>query len=187
MNTEVELNVLGIYESHTESGAYVMLLEEISEENSRKLPVVIGEAEALSIQTTINKVATGRPHTHDLMVSCFDFLQGELLKSVIYKVDTGVYYSYLYLKKEDEFTRIDARTSDAVALALKLKAPIYVNKEILVNESIEAIITEPPAVRTVETSEPANKERLEKELDLAIKEENYELASILRDRIAELE
>lgn len=191
MNKEVELKVLGIYESPAESEAYVMLLEEIGGKVNRKLPIVIGRAEALSIRSIMNKLVNTRPNTHDLMQACFSFFKGSVLKAVIYKVVNGIYYSYIYLNKEDEFTRIDARTSDAVAMALKFDVPIFVEQQILESESIETIATEPSAKRrdhaAVTQKEHFNRETLQVQLNKAIEEENYELASILRDKIAELD
>lgn len=186
MNLEVELHVKQVYESQNRAGAYVLLLEEVEGEQ-REIPIIIGDKEAHSIFCAIHEIPNLRPLTHDLVVSCFNFLGAHLTKVVIYKVKAGVYYSYLYLNKEEQFTRIDARTSDAIALATRMQTPIYIEKEILDAECVEVVMDdETEVIQTTITIEPSIKD-LQNKLDKAIEQENYELASVLRDKIAELE
>ncbi len=78
-----------------------------------------------------------RPLTHNLFASVLEVLGVKLMRILIYKVDNGVFYSYLYMKAEETILRIDARTSDAVALALRMNAPIFVYEEILENRMSE--------------------------------------------------
>lgn len=192
IDKEIEIEVKKIYESHAKAGIYGLILEEVGD-LKRKFPIVIGEKEALTIHNALNHIMTPRPQTQDLMVSCFDFANIELLKVLIYKVDVGVYYSYIYLKRDDEFTRIDSRTSDALALALKTDAPIYVLEDVLEKESLEDYTKEKEFNNFTNRFEnemerkAKEKETLEQKLRQAIEKEDYELASVLRDRIAEIE
>ena len=94
----------------------------------------------------------------------------------------GVFYSYIYLKRDDEIIRIDSRTSDAIALAVRSDCPIYIYESILEKERLHLDVSETSTTEE-EISEPADKESLEQALEQAIKEENYELAARLRDEI----
>lgn len=191
-NKEVEIKVKKVFESHTKPGVFGVILEEVDQPN-RQIPIIIGEKEAHAVYSAINKVSNTRPLTQDIMISCFDFAKIDLLKAVIYKMDVGVYYSYIYLKKEDEFTRIDSRTSDALSLALRVKAPIYIIEEVLNKECIEEVIKEDTMLAFTDKIEKEAElkknevKNLQKKLEQAIDAEDYELASILRDRIAELD
>ena len=186
MNLEIELRVKEIFESQNTAGAFTLLLE--NKENTKQLiPVIIGEKETHAIYCSLNDIKNSRPLTHDLMTSCFSFTETKLIKVLIYKVTGGVYYSYIYLKHNEQFTRIDARTSDAIALALRLTAPIYILKDILESESIQIVMdSEETDMDTIPLA-PTSISELQKKLDKAIQQENYELASVLRDQIAEIE
>ncbi|EGJ70253.1 protein of unknown function DUF151 [Bacteroides coprosuis DSM 18011] len=194
MSSEIELHIKQVYESQSKVGAYSLLLEE-NKGKRRQIPIIIGEKEAHSIICAINEIPNSRPLTHDLMISCFDFLEAKISKILIYKVISGVYYSYIYLNKGDQYTRIDARTSDAIALAIRLNTPIFIEEEILNQESVEIVLDEDsdedkssgnPEYITF-GMEISEKDKLENQLKEAIQKENYELASILRDQIADLE
>ena len=188
MSLEIELRVKEIFESQNTAGAFSLLLEEKGE-LKRQIPVIIGDKEAHSIFCALNNIPNLRPLTHDLMVSCFDFLEAKLTKVLIYKVSAGVYYSYIYLNQGEQFTRIDSRTSDAVALALRLDAPIYITEEILDAECVEVVMESDDSNFQPQadiTKEP-NIEELQQKLNQAIQQENYEFASVLRDQIAKLE
>lgn len=192
MEKEIELNIKQVFESQTKPGIFGVILEEKGVHN-RQIPLVIGEKEAHAIYCAINKITPTRPLTHDLMVSCCDFAHIEILKVLVYKMDVGIYYSYIYIKHEDEFTRIDARTSDALALALRTDAPVYILEELLERECVEQVTKKDDLFALTKELEDEqaqldiDKNKLKKQLKDAIEKEDYELASILRDRIAELD
>lgn len=183
MDKKVELQVLNITNSQAQVGAYAMLLGEVDGE--RQLPIIIGPAEAQSTALCLKGVKTPRPLTHELFTTCLNVLGSALLRVLIYKAKEGVFYSYIYLRKEEEIIRIDARTSDAVALAVRSDAPIYIYESILNQECLHM---DPGEVRDAddeseEKAVPISLSALEEELNKAIKEENYELAARLRDEI----
>ena len=129
MDKKIELQVLSITNSQAQVGAYAMLLGEVS--GSRKLPIIIGPAEAQSTALCLKGAKTPRPLTHELLNTCITVLGATLYRVLIYKAKDGIFYSYIYLRKEDEIIRIDARTSDAVALAVRSDASIFIYESIL--------------------------------------------------------
>lgn len=182
MDNKVELQILNITNSQAQVGAYALLLGEIGGE--RQLPIIIGPAEAQSTTLCLKGIKTPRPLTHELFTICLNVLGTTLLRVLIYKAKEGVFYSYIYLRREEEIIRVDARTSDAVSLAVRSDAPIYIYESILdkeclrIKEGDEAEILE-----TVSQEQASNQPNLEEKLDKAIREENYELAARLRDEI----
>ena len=117
MDKKVELQVINITNSQAQVGAFAMLLGEVDGE--RQLPIIIGPAEAQATALYLKGVKTPRPLTHDLFITSLTILGASLIRVLIYKAKDGIFYSYIYLKKDEEIIRIDARTSDAVALAMR--------------------------------------------------------------------
>ena len=182
---KVELQVLNISNSQAQAGAYAMVLGEIN--GPRQLPVIIGVAEAQSMMIEMRGITTPRPLTHTLFASVLKALGANLLRILIYKVENGIFYSYLYMKTEETILRIDARTSDAIALALRMNAPIFIYDDILETECLK---TEHST--TANENEDTDKEAaspkktlelLESALQNAIDKEDYERAAQLRDII----
>lgn len=188
MDKKVELQILNISNSQAQVGAYAMVLGEVDGE--RQLPIIIGPAEAQAIALYLKGMRAPRPLTHDLFYSCLNILGAELLRVLIYKAKDGVFYSYIYLKRDDEIIRMDTRTSDAIALAVRAECPVFIYESILEKECIRMPGSENPE-RDKEAdnndsesdNEPPHVSTLEEELAKAIKEENYELAARLRDEI----
>ena len=134
-----------------------------------------------------------RPLTHQLFANVLRMLNVKLLRMLIYKVENGVYFSYLYLKSENTIYRIDARTSDAITLALHLNAPILAYDDILNNECVKTKAKEVYGYyqsKSHNTNVPPSQEEkldtLESAMKKAIAEENYEQAAVLRDQINQL-
>lgn len=182
---KIELQVLNISNSQAQAGAYAMVLGEIN--GPRQLPVIIGSAEAQSMMIEMKGIVPPRPLTHTLFSSVLKALGVNLLRVLIYKVDNGVFYSYLYMKTEETILRVDARTSDAIVLALQMNAPIMIYEDILDTECMktghkggadEDKNTDKDALPQKKTLE-----QLKAELQNAIDEENYERAAQLRDII----
>lgn len=162
-----------------------MVLGEIN--GPRQLPVIIGSAEAQSMMIEMRGIVPPRPLTHTLFASVLKVLGANLLRVLIYKVDNGVFYSYLYMKAEETILRIDARTSDAVALALRMDAPIFVYDDILEAECLKTEHSITPMKEQDLDEDPATQqktlEQLKTALQNAIDEEDYERAAQLRDII----
>ncbi|TWV11335.1 DNA helicase UvrB [Bacteroidaceae bacterium HV4-6-C5C] len=191
----IELKVLNISNSQEQAGAFALLLGEIN--GSRQLPVIIGSAEAQSMLITLKGIIPPRPLTHNLFASCLEILNVTMVRALIYRVENGVFYSYIYLKTDETVIRMDARTSDAVSMALRMKAPIFVYDDILETEqlktNIENISNENNSARANISLEKDglpygdNLDTLQKALQKAIIEENYEQAAKIRDEISKRE
>ncbi len=203
----VRLKIKGISYSQTQNGAYALILNEV--EGDRKLPIVIGAFEAQSIAIALEKeIKPPRPLTHDLFKNFCDRF-GILVKQVIiHKLVDGVFYSSIISERDGHEEIVDARTSDAIALALRFNAPIFTYKTILdkagiflkfsnqdkeEDESDDSIMVDEilQEGETVEIdSNPSGAyremtlEELHQELDKAVAKEDYEKAAQLRDEIS---
>lgn len=196
LKKRVKLSVLGFSFNQTQSGTYGLVLEE--EKGLRRLVIVIGTPEAQSIAFKLNKAKPPRPLTHDLFQSLLSKLHIRLKEIFIYKYDSGVFYSRLIFEdaEKNEVT-LNSRTSDAIAIALRTKSPIYTTEGIMEDLAVvfdESKIEEAEEVRQTSIE---NKENIEpvsdysyfddKELLVllqdAIADEDYELASVLRDEL----
>ena len=135
----IELKVLGITRSEVQPGAYALLLEsaDSTPDEARRIPVVVGAAEAQSIAVHLEQVAPSRPLTHDLFVSLFHVYGIELQRVVIYSFKDGVFAAMLYVANATTAVEIDSRTSDAIAIALRTGAPIYTTPEVMQLTSYE--------------------------------------------------
>lgn len=161
--------------------AYFMMLREA--DGSRKLSIMVGAYEAQSILAFMRKVRVPRPMTHDaLLMSLFAYDIG-MREAVIYKVSDGVYYSKIVLIRDGVVREVEARTSDAVALALRFDAPIFTYESILAREHIYESGNGAISIPVSSVGADVLKEALQH----AISEENYELAAQLRDEIARRE
>lgn len=190
MDKKVELKVISVTTSQAQIGAFALLLGEVDGE--RQLPLIIGPAEAQATALFIQGIKTPRPLTHDLFVTTLTILGASVIRVLIYKAKNGIFYSYIYIKKDNEITRIDARTSDAVALSLRVGCPILILESILERECLR--LSEDGTVRKesldidreemeYDPQETTITITLEEELEEAIREENYELAAQIRDQI----
>lgn len=192
MDKKIELQVINITNSQAQVGAFAMLLGEVDGE--RQLPIIIGPAEAQATALYLKGIKMPRPLTHDLFITALTVLGASLIRVLIYKAKDGIFYSYVYLKRDEEIIRIDARTSDAIALAVRADyhCPILIYESILEQECLH--ISEEKRVGSEEsdTDEGSEEEHrpsaptpfsLEETLQQAIKDENYELAAQIRDQI----
>ncbi len=183
----VELEILSISNSQAQAGAYALVLGEIYGE--RQIPIIIGAYEAQALLLSMKGVHPPRPLTHQLFASLIEAMGGRLLRVLIYKVDNGVFYSYLYVKTEEKLLRIDARTSDAIILSIRMGAPLFIYEDILAAECLRKEHLKPSSASDENLSQ-ADKSFCEEELEAlqsalqrAIEEENYEQAAQLRDQI----
>ena len=191
MADKIELNIVGLTSSHSQRNSYTLILGE--ENGELKLPVVIGGYEAQSIALVIEGLKPQRPLTHDLMHDFFSNYEITLKEVIINKLDEGVFYSTLVTEKEGKILNIDARTSDAIALALRVKCSIYTYKSILddagiqyeENETIE-VQHEDNDIKESDNQDDLNQltiDELNIELEKALKIEDYARAALLRDEI----
>ncbi len=203
----VRLKIKGISYSQTQNGAYALILNEVDGE--RKLPIVIGAFEAQSIAIALEKeIQPPRPLTHDLFKNFADRFQIVIKQVIIHKLVDGVFYSSIICERDKVEEIIDARTSDAIALALRFDAPIFTYKAILDKAGIflkfsskdtdkedgddsimvDEILQEGQAVEIDTGSGAAYREmsleELNKELEKAVTGEDYEKAAKLRDEIS---
>ena len=177
MENLVELKIHDMSTTLYPADAYALVLEEV--DGGRKLPIIIGQQEAQAIKVMMMKYQPPRPLTHDLFQTLTMHLGAILKQIVIYKAKDGVFYSYLYFDKEGEEIKIDARTSDAVALALRYKCPMYTTQSIMESEHLHDMGEGKFSVPISSVS----LQMLEEALQSAIEKEEYEQASQLRDEI----
>lgn len=190
---KIKLNILGLSYSQTQSGAYALVLAE--EEGERRIPIIIGGVEAQSIAIKLEGLEPPRPLTHDLFLNFARAFTIDLMEVVIYKLEEGIFYSELVCFKNNEVIRIDSRTSDAVALALRFNCPIYTYEEILSKAGIvldfgdtkEKEEPRPVKPKTSIGLESKTLEELRTLLNEAVEAENYEKASEIRDEIKKRE
>lgn len=204
---KVQLQILGLSYSQTQDNAYVLIL--VEEGGERRMPIIIGGAEAQAIAIELEKMKPPRPLTHDLfktMASSFDITMSEVL---IYKLQEGIFYSKIIVHNDGKTVEIDSRTSDAVALAVRFGCPIYTTPEVLMKAGIVLDIdkegqksSQTQTQTQTQTTEPeqshepdmdlnspeahiqfASDDELHAMLDESIQTENYELASKIRDEI----
>ena len=198
----VQLNIIGLTYSQSQSNAYALLLGE--ENGPRRLPIVIGAHEAQSIAIALEKdKMPPRPLTHDLFTSFALSFNIYLKEVMIHKLKEGVFYSYLVCELDGEIKRLDSRTSDAVALALRFNCPIYTYESILKQAGI--ILDEDKTKRRVLLENTATPKKvvdikkshsqqpnkfsrlsdtvLNTQLNQALEKEEYEIAAQIRDEL----
>ena len=185
------LIIRGISYSQTQSGAYALLLEH--EETKVKLPVVIGNFEAQSISLGLEKdIHPPRPLTHDLFAKFVSITNYELVSVIIYQIIDGVFFSNLNFKNKanNEELIMDARTSDAVAMAVRFDAPIYTTPQVLSEAGILLELEEPATQDTDYEQISAEGDLasltlqdLQKLLEEAVKDEDFDAAMELQQEI----
>jgi bifunctional DNase/RNase len=194
MNAEIKLMIAGLVYNQSVAGTYGLVLSE--ESGSRRFSVMIGEPEAQSIALKLNNRQSPRPLTHDLILTLLSVFGAKIEKVLIYEMINDVFYSELHLRKSEMSMVVDARTSDAIALAVRSECPVFIKEEImnvvgmevdLKNQSQEnddddevSVDAESMSSEELDLLSPIDLEEL---LNLAISEEKYELAVNLRDAI----
>jgi|SRR5271157_1682751 len=193
---KIKLRILGISYSQTQSGAYALIL--VENEGKRRLPIIIGSFEAQSIAIELENMKPTRPLTHDLFKIVIDTFGITVKEVIIYKFTDGIFYAKLVCSNGSNVVEIDSRTSDAVAIALRMHCPIFTTESIM---KAAGIIMDDESTDTKtdnDSEEPVKKDKthtisteysgmpldeLEELLKAAVEEENYEKASIIRDEI----
>jgi bifunctional DNase/RNase len=188
---KIKLDISGLSYSQTQTGAYALFLDEAG--GKRQLPIIIGGFEAQAIAIELEKMTPSRPLTHDLFKNFAQSFSINVKEIIIYNLENGVFFSKLICEREGQITEIDSRTSDAIAIAVRFNCPIFTYEQILavagtlLDESSEK--EEDKAIESEEESllegdiKGFNVKELENQLSEAIENEDYELASKIRDEI----
>jgi hypothetical protein len=190
---KVKLEIVGLSYSQTQSGAYALVLAETG--GKRRLPIIIGGFEAQAIAIELEKMVPTRPLTHDLFKNFAVTYSITIKEIIIYNLVEGIFYAKIICEKDGIISEIDARTSDAIAIGVRFNCSIYTFESILASAGIllddneiadnDFVFDEPPTLN----SEPKDSIKgmtmsdLETNLNEAIGNEDYELASKLRDEI----
>lgn len=186
---KIDLEILDIALSGSSSGAYALVLGEVK--GKRKLPIVIGGAEAQSIAIELENMRPSRPLTHDLMKNTMSAFGMEVTEVLIHKMVEGIFYAQLTVTDGIREEHIDSRSSDAVAIAVRFGCPIRCSQAVMdeagvdLDESERAQMESEDVEVPTEAAPEESLEELRKKLDEAIATENYELASELKKRIDE--
>jgi bifunctional DNase/RNase len=191
---KIQLEIVGLSYSQTQSGAYALVLGEV--EGRRRLPIIIGGFEAQAIAIELENMTPSRPLTHDLFKSMADLFEINIKEVIIYNLVEGIFYSKLICEKGGKEEEIDTRTSDAIALAVRFKCPIYTYEFILAQSGIilegEGKILSDPDVpektkKTKKKGKPdyttLSEEELNTQLQHAIENEHYEEASVIKKEL----
>jgi len=196
---KLQLEISGLSYSQAQSGAYALVLSEVS--GRRRLPIIIGAFEAQAIAIELEKMQPDRPLTHDLFKSFAEAFMINVVEVVIYNLVDGIFYSKLICQMDGaNEVEVDARTSDAIALAVRFNCPIYTFEFILSSagvqveedQTIEKTLASIQAgAEELEDEESSgsefsrySKEELKEQLRSAIEEEAYEKAGKIRDELA---
>ncbi len=196
-NELVRLKIVGITYNQIENGMYAMVLED--EEGLLRLPIIIGYNEAQSIECLLQKIKTPRPLTHELTSEILESFGIDIESVVIKQLDNGIFTADVTLKKGEERHVLDARSSDAIALAMRAKAPVYTSKALLEKCGIEKESLTPrsmyassrqsiPARQAIERVknpdsnryEEVSIEKLHDMMEQAVKDEDYEKAGDIK-------
>lgn len=183
MNNRVKISIQGLISSKTTIRTFALLLGE--EAGTRRVTIIIGPMEAESIALQLQGIKSPRPLTHDLLINALSAFNIQLLEVNIHRFENGIFYSELLLLSNEKTVTVDARTSDAIALAVRVGCPVFMDQTIF-NEfaiEMEETTSEPKEGEQQETEEEATLEDLQEQLKQAIANEQYEEAARLRDAI----
>ena len=189
---KVRLEIVGLSYSQTQSGAYALVLGEST--GSRRLPIIIGGFEAQAIAIELEKMTPTRPLTHDLFKAFSETFSIDITEILIYNLVDGIFYAKLICTDGTREVEIDARTSDAIALAVRFNCPIFTYEFILKSAGIvlddDSLPTiENPTATVEEMTTPEGEyqskssEELKNLLQAALDNEQYESASKIRDEL----
>jgi len=187
---KIRMGIYGLQYSQTQTGAYALILEET--EGNRRLPIIIGSAEAQSIAIVLEEMTPTRPLTHDIFKSVTVHFGLDMVEVVINKLEDGVFFSKAIFTDSNRTFETDCRPSDAIALAIRFNCPIYASDFILNSAAFEkegdsGIKVIPPTTDDAPMSESIytamTPEELQEMLEDALDKEDYELASKIRDEL----
>jgi len=190
----VQVDVIGLSTSPSSGGAYALVLGEVN--GNRRLPIIIGAFEAQAIALELEKIQPPRPMTHDLIRDLFNHVSAEVSDILIDELKEGTFFAKIRFSVSGKNSHLDCRPSDAVALAVRMGAPIFVAASVIDEAGIPTEETDEVAsmsapeeeveTKRIEETPKSQLEQLESDLQKAISEEDYELAAKLRDDISQL-
>lgn len=186
----IQVDIIGLSTSPSSGGAYALVLGEVG--GNRRLPIIIGAFEAQAIALELEKIQPPRPMTHDLLRDTLEAVGAEVMDVVIDELREGTFYAKIRYVHDGDEGQLDSRPSDAVALAVRVDAPIYVSPSVMEEAGIPTEEEGAAALTTGDVEqedEPSmtQLERMEHQLESAIEEEDYEKAAELRDEIKRLQ
>ena len=204
MEKKIKLRVQGLTNSQVQSGAYALILAE--EDGNRRIPVIVGTPEAQSIARALEYITPPRPLKHVLFVSFATAFDIKLKEVYIYKFEEGIFYSELLFTDGKREVPVDSRTSDAIAIALRAKCDIYVSESIMIEAGVvldedvednadedfeddddDLMAMDPDEIKDDEALKRwlglIDDEELNKRLEEAVQDENYEHAKMYQDEI----
>jgi len=190
---KIKLEIVGLSYSQTQSGAYALVLGEVN--GRRRLPIIIGGSEAQAIAVEIEKMTPTRPLTHDLFKSFAQAFQINIQEVIIYNLVDGIFFAKLICSDGDQIQEIDARTSDAVALAVRFACPIHTYEFILASAGIMIEGNDFVFLENIDSAGEEKQEasagytalsddELKEKLQQALAEEAYEKAVKIRDELS---
>ena len=184
------MDILGLSTSPSSGGAYALILSEAK--GARRLPIIIGSSEAQAIALELENIKPPRPMTHDLLKNVILNFESSVKEIFINDLAEGTFYAQIIFERGDQLHEVDARPSDAIALAVRFGCPIYTNEHVLGEAGIVAEADTSATVKSSPSTDPAadkelsKLEKLEQELHTAVETENYEKAAKLRDQIQKM-
>lgn len=196
---KIRLEILGLSSSQSDVGHFALVLGEVN--GNRRLPIIIDGYQARAIALEIENIKPNRPMTHDLIVTIAKTFGIELVEVHITDLKEGIFYAQLIFEHEGEVYEIDSRTSDAVAIGVRFKVPVFTYENVLsvagievkeseMEDDAEDFLTDEDDLEEFEEGAEETEEdqlsRMKKEMDNAIADEDYEKAARLRDEIARL-
>ena len=199
---KIKLEILGLSSSQSDVGHFALVLGEV--DGNRRLPIIIDGYQARAIALEIENIKPNRPMTHDLIVTIAKTFAIGLVEVHITDLKEGIFYAQLLFEQDGEVFEIDSRTSDAVAIAVRFKVPVYTYENVLSVAGIEVkdsemedegdqfLTEEDDDLEELEEEKGVETEsekitRMKKEMEAAIVDEDYEKAARLRDEIARME
>ncbi|WP_103020603.1 bifunctional nuclease family protein [Salinibacter altiplanensis] len=187
------VDIIGLSTSPSSGGAYALVLGEV--EGNRRLPIIIGAFEAQAIALELEKIQPPRPMTHDLLRDTFEAVEVDVTEVVIDELREGTFFAKIRYRHDGEEHQLDSRPSDAVALAVRVDAPIFVAPAVLDeagivaedDSDISSLAEQAEETSVPEDEEGTELEQMQKQLEEAVEKEDYERAAELRDEIQRLE
>lgn len=185
---KIDLEIVALSHSVTQSHNYAVVLGELS--GNRRLPIVIGGFEAQAIAVAMERMIPNRPLTHDLFKNTLDTFDVELKEVIINNLLDGIFYAQLVCTRDDREFVIDSRTSDAIAMAVRFKSPIYTFDFIMEQAGVVMDDTEEEVKSNILSEEVKpdsfdqySTKALKQMLDDVLENEDYERAAKIRDEI----
>lgn len=193
-NPKIKLNLIGITYNQIESGVYAVILQEVDGE--RRIPIIIGYTEAQAIECRLMGIEPPRPLTHDLMAHTLSTFGIDVTEVVIRRLKSGVFTADIHMVQDGDHRTIDSRSSDAIALAIRLGAPIYTTQDVMTIAGVTPSGKRPKGAHNTHTlthtlshppaKTPTTEEEIKKAMQVAAEMEDYEEAARLKSLLDDM-